>query len=430
MNSRVRRPVILSDVYRGLKFSILALAVAFSLAIPIPAVATVVNFGLGADDYGSLTIDGKPICTYDNISAAGGCDGSIDMAPGVWYDISIDYKNRNGSDGMALTWDQPGDQPNGGYGFGGSFPSLIPKAKFRTVDRSGAYVGGLRGDYYDLSGNLQSTVIGEGPINAINNIYNNQNTGSWNGYGYFSLFEERLSGQIQFAECPSPLKITLTQDETDSLQFVAAGVLPELGTLFGQDEAIRISAQDSWWGLKEGSFDSEQCKTLRLMNKPLSFSECAVLLPKKRPQSNLCPLEECGRNQCDLPGQVLWQVGLGAVQVTQWTEDNIKNFIEGILKRTEDEVLTGVADAAIKNDPSTHDAIVGSTGCLRKSWLMRHPVVGFYFVNKDVQPCFGITRPKWCDDGNRTFGGNEDTMNKTVTVLEAFFRDRCPVSNH
>ncbi len=41
-----------------------------------------------------------------------------------------------------------------------------------------------------------STVVGEGPIDAINNVYNNQVVGSWNGFGYFSLFEERLTGQI------------------------------------------------------------------------------------------------------------------------------------------------------------------------------------------------------------------------------------------
>jgi len=30
------------------------------------------------------------------------------MTPGVWYDISIDYKNRAGSDGMSLAWDHLG----------------------------------------------------------------------------------------------------------------------------------------------------------------------------------------------------------------------------------------------------------------------------------------------------------------------------------
>jgi hypothetical protein len=126
------------------------------------------------------------------------------MQPGVWYDIVIDYKNRAGSDGMSLSWDQPGPTSIG-YGFGGSFPGLVPKVNFRTLDATQTnYVSGLRGDYYDLSGNLQSTVIGEGPIDAINNVYNNQVVGSWNGYGYFSLFEERLSGQIQLTTPPTP----------------------------------------------------------------------------------------------------------------------------------------------------------------------------------------------------------------------------------
>jgi len=163
---------------------------------PISASAVVVNFGMGADDYASLTINGTLVCVYDNMEAAGGCNGSFDMTPGVWYDIVIEYQNRLGSDGMALSWDQPGTANAGGYGFGGAFPNLVPKASLRTQSTSGAYVSGLRGDY-KASCATQTSVIGEGPINAINDIYNNQPVGSWNGCGYFDSFFERLSGQIQ-----------------------------------------------------------------------------------------------------------------------------------------------------------------------------------------------------------------------------------------
>ena len=179
------------------------LAAGALLATALSANASIVNFALGADDYGTLTIGGVTLCIYDDISAAGGCNSSFDMQPGVWYNIAIDYKNRAGSDGMSLSWDQPGPASIG-YGFSGSFPGLVPKANFRTLNAGGtSYVSGLRGDYYDLSGNLQSTVIGEGPTDAINNVYNNQAVGSWNGYGYFSLFEERLSGQIQLSTTPT-----------------------------------------------------------------------------------------------------------------------------------------------------------------------------------------------------------------------------------
>ena len=153
-----------------------------------------VTFGLGADDYGVLIIDGKSICTYDDISRAGGCVGTFRMKPGTWYNIFIDYKNRAGSNGLSLTWDQPGPRIFG-YGFAGS-GNLVPLANLRTQQGTG-YVSGLRGDYFSLSGNLESFRIGEGPIDAVNNVYNSRIVGSWNGYGYFSLFGERLTGQIR-----------------------------------------------------------------------------------------------------------------------------------------------------------------------------------------------------------------------------------------
>ena len=161
---------------------------------PVP---TVVYFGLGADDYGALTIGGVAVCTYNYTPAAGGCNGAVSMLPGIWYDIAIDYKNREGTDGLALSWSQADGPASLGYGFGGAYPNLVPLTSLRTLNAGSSYVSGLRGDYYDLSGNFQSTVFGEGPIDAINNVYNNQIAGSWNGYGYSSLFEERLSGQIQ-----------------------------------------------------------------------------------------------------------------------------------------------------------------------------------------------------------------------------------------
>jgi hypothetical protein len=156
-----------------------------------------VTFGLGADDFGSLSIGGQAVCTYDNIFAAGGCNGSVNMVPGVWYDISIDYKNRAGSDGMSLAWDQPGPAIIGYGSIANTLaPNLVPLANLQTSTANG-FVSGLTGQYFTLSGSPVSTAVGEGPIDAINNIYNNQVVGSWNGFGFFSLFEERLTGQIR-----------------------------------------------------------------------------------------------------------------------------------------------------------------------------------------------------------------------------------------
>jgi hypothetical protein len=156
-----------------------------------------VTFGLGADDFGSLSIGGQVVCTYDNIFAAGGCNGTVNMVPGVWYDISIDYKNRAGSDGMSLAWDQPGPKIIG-YGSiaNGSAPNLVPLANLRTSTGSG-FVSGLTGQYFTLSGTTVRTAVGEGPIDDADQIYNNKFAGSWNGFGRFDLFEERLTGQIR-----------------------------------------------------------------------------------------------------------------------------------------------------------------------------------------------------------------------------------------
>ena len=176
------------------------MAFALLTMIAQPSHAFVVNFGAGADDYISLKIGGSLLCVYDAFPA-GGCNGVFDMTPGVWYDIEIDYKNRFGSNGMSLIWDQPaGSVPH--YGFGPTLATLVvPKTHLRTSDGLGGYMSGLHAEYYTLGGSLQTIVEGEGPIDHIANIYEGVATGglynpSWAGHGYFDLFEEKLSGQI------------------------------------------------------------------------------------------------------------------------------------------------------------------------------------------------------------------------------------------
>jgi hypothetical protein len=183
-----------------------AAVLAVLAAVPISSSAVVVNFALGADDFGTLTINGVLLCTYDNPSSAGGCTGSMDMTPGVWYDIVIQYQNRTGSDGLALYWNQPGEANNSGYGFPGSEGlNLVPKLNLRTQLPAGGFASGLNGEYANSACAATNPVIGEGPINAINNIYNNQISGTnWNGCGYFDTFGETLTGQIRIAAAAGP----------------------------------------------------------------------------------------------------------------------------------------------------------------------------------------------------------------------------------
>jgi len=212
-------------LFRSLFIALISCGAAAMLSQPCQA--TVITFGMGADDYGSLTINGSNVCTYDNISAAGGCNGSVNMTPGVWYDISIDYKNRLGSDGMALTWDQPGTAQSFGYGSVADAlaPNLVPLADLRTLNGS-SYVNGLTGNYYELNGTFVQTAVGEGPINAINNVYNNAiSPDDWAGFGYFSLFEERLTGQIMLpaAAVAEPSSMVVLLSGLGILMFVCRG---------------------------------------------------------------------------------------------------------------------------------------------------------------------------------------------------------------
>ncbi len=170
--------------------------------------ALMVNFQVGADDYAALTIDGSPILTWDG-GGWGSAFGSYDMTPGVWYDIIIDYKNRWGSNGLGLYWDQP-DYDAPGVWEGG----IVPETYLRSPDGAGGYISGLHADYYDLSGTFLFDVDGEGPIAAGNangrdTFYENQ-IGLWaDTYTFWGKFEEVLTGQIQINADPIPEPSTM-----------------------------------------------------------------------------------------------------------------------------------------------------------------------------------------------------------------------------
>lgn len=187
----------------SLSIGILMVSVVLAMSPQVcQAQATNVTFQLGCDDYAQLTIGGNVLGTVDNFSG-GGFQSVFNMVPGVWYDFSLVYKNRWGSNALGLTWDQPGISTNE---YGASLPSpwaVISKSSFRTSDGLGGYISGLHAEYYDLSGNLQTVVNGEGPISAG---YSSGGTcyqdayGSWAGHGGFDLFEERITGQISVPE--------------------------------------------------------------------------------------------------------------------------------------------------------------------------------------------------------------------------------------
>jgi hypothetical protein len=114
-----------------------------------------VTLNVYADDYGTLSVDGTLVGSYDNTVAAGNIIVPMNLTPG-WHSIAIDYANRVGTNALGLTWLLPG---TAGY-------STFPLANLRSLNQSGnSFISGLHADYYSsLGGSFLFTVFGEGPI--------------------------------------------------------------------------------------------------------------------------------------------------------------------------------------------------------------------------------------------------------------------------
>lgn len=173
--------------------------------------ATTIGFTTSVDDFGKWFIDGNLIGSYDNPLAQGGFSATLDLAPG-WHTTEYDYANRLGSNVLALSWDLTG----------GTNYVTIPNADLRSQDGVGNTISGLRADYSNLNGNALFTVYGEGPIyhgaliinGVLTEVYENA-PGLWGGqFGPFSLFQEKLTGEIFVpappSEVPEPATLTLT----------------------------------------------------------------------------------------------------------------------------------------------------------------------------------------------------------------------------
>ncbi len=119
------------------------------------AAATAVTLNMYADDYGTLSIDGTLVGSYDNSSSAGNIVVPLNLSPG-WHAISIDYANRAGTNALLLSWEFAGDP---GY-------SGVPLTDLRSLNQGGtSLISGLQADYYSsLGGSCLFTVVGDGPI--------------------------------------------------------------------------------------------------------------------------------------------------------------------------------------------------------------------------------------------------------------------------
>ena len=150
------------------KFLVLLTVMSFFL---VPSISQAVNieYLIGADDYVDFRIDGNVVISFDkgeNFTQF----GSVDLAEG-WYDVLIDYRNKGGTSGMQLFWDQGNGSPQ----------IKLPAAYLRSQDAGGQWVNGLKADYYWIGGSVFHTEYGEGPIYHHGGNYEDVPGADWPG---------------------------------------------------------------------------------------------------------------------------------------------------------------------------------------------------------------------------------------------------------
>lgn len=197
---------------------------------------------------------------------------------------------------------------------------------------------------------------------------------------------------------------TLTAREQQWMRYVADHVIPRLpGT---PERKLEIASRAAWWSMKEGIFDT--------MNPP-KYSNCNTSSGDKL----IGPLDICGTGRA-------WQVGLAAVQVPNLSLTEIETLAGELYPDlTIEEVLAdAAAEAGFDASSSTAAAIVGSTGSLRKSWLLRNSALGFTAVEFDeVVPECIVGSKGWCYgtswDTTRWYAPNKAAAMRSIQHISA-----------
>ncbi len=206
---------------------------------------------------------------------------------------------------------------------------------------------------------------------------------------------------------------SLNSNELENLHWIKKCVLPHLpGSAASR---IKNVAQVSWWSLREGVLELNGERLFR-------YANCHFSRTGDRVVSNL-PLWNCETN--------IWQVGIMAGQVMNYSLESISRKIgqlQAVLGPdvTEHTLLEWTANlAGYAPGSEVSRSILASTGRVRRSWLMRNPLLGMLLVKTEVvDECLNGTK-RWCFAGDypeaRKFSGSRSRMLRSIQELEAYF---------
>lgn len=210
-----------------------------------------------------------------------------------------------------------------------------------------------------------------------------------------------------------PLIVVGTQLGAGQAQWVrhiAKEIVPQMKG--SRADRIAKAAEVTWWSLKEGVLE---------LSNPLSYSNCHF-----PPDQHIGALDVCPN-----PNNA-WQVGISGVQAAWRTLADVEALSASVHPgmSSTDVLVNAAAVAGFSAGSATGQAIAGSTGRLRLSWLLRDGAVGFeaqYPVVHDecfVQGlywCFGAGWPS-----SATFAPDVWTSQQAVNDLEAIFAALSP----
>ncbi|RYZ65944.1 MAG: hypothetical protein EOP09_13465 [Proteobacteria bacterium] len=206
----------------------------------------------------------------------------------------------------------------------------------------------------------------------------------------------------------------LNESQSENVEWVRKCVVPVLRV--SHSDAPALAARATWWALREGILDMPKDKIHR-------YSNCHEH-GRDRRRSDI-PLYRCGGS--------IWQVGMAAIQVNNYPDKYVAGMVDKVLGPVEaginvtDALEMSAELAGFRPGSKVYDAIVRSTGKLRKSWLLRNPLIGMPIVqNQEVLvECFKQNK-KWCYTSGwlsaKYFGASRRSMLKSIQDLTRIYQ--------
>ncbi len=208
----------------------------------------------------------------------------------------------------------------------------------------------------------------------------------------------------------------LTETQAEHVEWVKRCVVPIWSA--SRRDAAEAAARATWWALREGILDLNGSSAHR-------YSNCHEHGRDRLRSSQ--PLYRCSGN--------IWQVGLAAVQVPNYSDQEVHEVFSKVFGAvdpsfTERDVLSMSARlAGFTPGTPMFDGIYGSVGKVRRSWLLRNPLIGMALAEHQevLIECYRQNK-RWCytrgwSSANH-FGSNRFAMMRSVRDLTRIFQQR------